>query len=160
MAEAKVNGNGHDLKSPGRNAYRLRESANNEWRLDLADGVTAADLEKPEFWCYAPEGVTAFDRIWAVGKDFVAEVLVRDYVLGSLQPVVMRTVKLPAKQGDTSARWEAKFDIFHDHVDGWTVRRKSDDHVMGTAREKGWLNKEEAIRYALDHASTRQPVVR
>lgn len=140
----------------GSGLYKAREFVNNDWVIHAPSDLRLEDLDKPRVWESSPAELQSFDRLWVFGSDWWAEVLIRQYIHGSVcQPLILRSGSLPAPDADNSDKLYDDYEFTHSPQDGWVVTRKRDRVVMGTGREKRWFKRSDAEAYIRNHASTR-----
>ncbi|SMF04070.1 hypothetical protein [Pseudogulbenkiania subflava] len=136
-----------------RNAFKLRETANNSWRAVADRGVTRERLLDSDYWSVVSQDMLPFDTISVIAADrsFYAELLITDCGRGychveellfkPLMPLLVINDKLPPG-----------FSISYDGPDSqWTVHRLCDGVIMGT----NFPNRDAALTHLLDHATLR-----
>ena len=87
-------------------SLRLEEAAGNRWRHIPAAGVTLADMYPPKYWYAVAQLLRPFDTVAVVMRDESAwhEFLVRSTSVKGVQMVLLRSVELPLRDGQTGAR--------------------------------------------------------
>ncbi len=153
MADTEITTETARPKTPAltRQGFKLREYANNSWRVIADRGVTVERLTDHDFWSIVSTDLQPFDTIHVVAADrsYYAELLVVDCGRGyaavelllhkPLAPLLTITDRLPPgfelKYAGPESQWQAI--------------RLCDGVVIGT----GFANRDACLQHLLDHAS-------
>lgn len=141
------------IKTPAlsRQGFKLREFANNAFRVIAGRGVTVERLTDPDYWSLVAQDLHPFDTLHVIAEDrsFYAELLVVDCGRGyaacelllhkPLAPLLTITDRLPPGHELRYAGPESQ----------WQAIRLCDGVVIGT----GFSSRDACLQHLLDHAS-------
>lgn len=136
-----------------RSSLKLRESANNSWRIVAPRGTTRERLQDPDFYAVVGDLFLAFDKLHIVMEDRSAyiELLVLDSGRGYANVVELSFHPLPALLVCQESL-PSNHEIVHLGADDlYGVKRTSDGIILG----KGFPSRQAAVDFLLDHATLR-----
>lgn len=145
-----------------RDRLKQIEEKANFWIFYASPGTKLEHLtDDPARWAVFHDLLkNRFDHVEVVSNDssWWAELLVNSSSTSGVQMVLLRSMEMPEVTPEDSSRLPKEFKFSEDPEHGLIVTRIKDNVFMGSSLENGWKNREDAVRYILDHATVRQPV--
>lgn len=136
-----------------RDACKLREHANHEWRIVAARGVPRDRLCQSDYWSVVADQFLPYDKLFIIseGRDWYAEALVLECGRGYASVIELCFHPLPALLVSGEGL-PPNHEIYHAGPDKrYCVKRCSDGVVMG----EGFNSRDEAVEFLISHASLR-----
>jgi len=172
MAEAKAaKGNGADSAVLVKELPTLRpdkcyceEQKAQRLMIYAPAGLKADDAGNPAIWQALSHMLVPFSTGWLIGdgERWAVEFMVRSNLPGRCSVVPLRTVDLPTFDHTAKRTLPENLSVRHGgSAAGWIVERTNPDGsttMIGKGSDHPeWQSEEDVIRWALDHASVRQP---